>query len=233
MLPGTEPAVVSTACILAGIAGRTERCKMLQAVWKSAFGEVSALTANIGSRPRVLAIAVLAGGSVRVQGPSTLTGRLIAKAGGVNVIDGSGLSGVAGQPLVSAEQVLALEPDVILISPASAVDSAAAFIQDPLWKIFGASRSRRVYREPEGLVLGLAGVIETPIRLRWMAEVFHPKELPAGVRTVARETYKSTINFNPDDSDLDRILSVAANRGMEDAERFEAPLASGARSQTP
>ncbi|WP_164729965.1 ABC transporter substrate-binding protein [Rhodomicrobium lacus] len=232
MLPGNEQGVVMTACVFAAVAGRSERCKTLQASWQASFDETTAITSKFSDRPRVLAVTVLADGSVRAQGPSTLTGRLIERAGGTNIVGGS-FGGIVKQPMLSAEQVLSLDPDVILISASSSVASAAAFVEDPRWRIFRASRLRRVYREPEGLVLGLSGIVETPIRLRWMAELFHPRDLAPKLRVMAAKTYASAVNFHPSEAELDRILSVAANVGMADSGRFSAVSLPHSETTTP
>ena len=106
-------------------------------------------------------------------GKETMIGELIGVCGGINVCEGLG----EPYPSLDAEQVVALAPDVVVVSIMGTNGEAAV----RRWLDSGlvpAARRGRVYRVDPDLVCRLgAGLLEG---MRELAECIHPEWSPAG-----------------------------------------------------
>ena len=114
--------------------------------------------------------------------------------------------GARGLADVSTEQLLAWQPDfIIVIDP--------AFYQsvwhDPLWQQLAAVRARHVYLAP---AWPFGWVDEPPaanrlIGLRWLAKLLYPSRFPEDVRAEARRFYALFYQQEPSDAQLDQLLA--------------------------
>lgn len=114
--------------------------------------------------------------------------------------------GARGLANVSMEQLLAWQPDfIIVIDP--------AFYQtvwhDPLWQQLKAVREKRVYLAP---AFPFGWVDEPPasnrlIGLRWLAKLLYPSRFPEDMRVEARRFYALFYQQEPTDAQLAQLLA--------------------------
>ena len=130
-------------------------------------------------RPRVLHLASV--NPLKVDGSDTIVDQWISAAGGRNAADG--LRG--NLQTVSVEQVLAWNPDVIIV--AANGGSFAASPNRALWADLPAVRAGRVYRNPAGVFPWDRYGPELALQLRWALQVLHP-ELAPGATPLAQRT---------------------------------------------
>ncbi|MDR3436089.1 ABC transporter substrate-binding protein [Telmatospirillum sp.] len=212
-----EEMIFANAQLFAKTAGRPDRAATLIRAYQQAMTDVAGEVEALGDkeRPSLLDLTIMADGGIRVQGPQSLSSRLMARAGGRNALT-SGISA----PRLSAEHILSLNPDVILLAPNSATTSAKTVADTAPWNIFPASRHSRVYRQPNGIASGLGGIIESPLEVRWLAELLHPDRLAPRLRGLMAETYRGNLQFSPSEDQLDHALAIEENRGMARYQRF-------------
>ncbi|MCY0892555.1 MAG: ABC transporter substrate-binding protein [Acidibacillus sp.] len=108
-------------------------------------------------------------GTISIAGSNTTANSVIRAAGGVNVA-----ANVSGWPVVSAEKILAYNPDVILIpnDSGSAQLQLKAFLDNPIFQGMKAVREHHVYTVSDGnlsavsqyVVLGVEDVQQVLLR---------------------------------------------------------------------
>jgi len=111
-----------------------------------------------------------------------------------------------GMATVSAEQVLAWNPDVIItIEPAF----AASVRTDPVWAPIKAVQTKRVYLSPR-LPFGWVDFppsVNRLIGLWWLAKALYPNQFPEDLHPITRDFYQRFYHFNPTDAQIDRVLA--------------------------
>ena len=215
MSAGNEGGIVKNARLFADIAGVPGRGQLLTGLWQHSLQNAqAALGENPQKKPRVLDLTISADGSLRASGRRGLAQRLLTRAGGENVITAD-LAAVR----LSPEQILDLDPEVVLLSIHSSV-TPEEFVSQRCWSCLTAVARRQVYRQPEGAVLSTVGVVESSLYLRWLMEVFHPDVVPPGAREIVREAYRQALGVRLDEDQIDRALSVPANGTMANYARF-------------
>ncbi len=95
-------------------------------------------------RPRVLSLSHLV-----VAGSGTTVDALIRRAGGINA---AAAAGVEGHRKLATEQILALDPDVLLLGQGLDTDAAAVLSAYPLLEATRAAKSGRVILLPPKLL---------------------------------------------------------------------------------
>ncbi|HEV7632656.1 MAG TPA: ABC transporter substrate-binding protein [Steroidobacteraceae bacterium] len=153
-------------------------------------------------RPRVLHTA--SAGVLSVDGRGTVIDDWIRIAGGVNVAQVEG----NGRP-VTLEQVVAWNPDFIIVGSAPNPQSRDAILHDPRWGQIEAVKRGRVLVNPSGAYLWDRHSAEAALQVLWAAKTLHP-ELFADI-DVARETrefYARFFHYALTDAELASILNA-------------------------
>ncbi|MCB9914274.1 MAG: ABC transporter substrate-binding protein [Planctomycetes bacterium] len=112
------------------------------AVLDDMHARMDAVRARVAGRPPVR-VYYEAGSLGRTAGRGTVVDDMIRLAGGVNVAGELPLA----NPVLTAEAIVAADPEVIVLSPWS--DAPEAVAQRPGWDHVRAVRDGRVYRVPE------------------------------------------------------------------------------------
>lgn len=123
-----------------------------------------------------------------------------------------------GFTVVEAEHVIAEDPDFIVLGPQPLVDKPNQFSKDPRWRALKAVVNHRVYRAPPGIDY----FIDDAFYTRWQAELAHPERLQPKSRELYRDYIDWLLNYRLSDEELDTAFAVKDNRGMVNANRFEA-----------
>jgi iron complex transport system substrate-binding protein len=134
------------------------------------------------------------GGSINVETIEFLGGRNVAAERG------------GGLAVVSVEQVLAWNPDIIITIDR---DFAANVRSDPQWAEVAAVRADRVHLSPK-LPFGWVDFppsVNRLIGLWWLAKILYPEHFSEDMRALTRDFYSRFYHVTPSDADIDRVLA--------------------------
>ncbi|MCX2567256.1 ABC transporter substrate-binding protein [Acetobacter suratthaniensis] len=147
-------------------------------------------------RPRVLHIARLE--PLQVDGSNTLVDAWITAAGGRNAATVSG-----NHRPVSAEQILAWNPDIVIVDAAAGAVPATS----PLTAL-PALQAGRWWRNPRGIFAWDRYGCEDLLQLYWAAARLHPHRFAdINIRTTALTFYQTFFHVSLTDEEMTRILS--------------------------
>jgi iron complex transport system substrate-binding protein len=165
----------------------------------------------IDSRPRVLVLTEYSR-TITANGPHSYAGTIVERAGGRNVatVDGN----------VGIEQVLAWNPDVILLT-AFENKHPSDLIADPRWAPTPAARQRQVYKLPFGVTRWGGYGPESPLFLTWLVDLLHPTRFNLPLRPALRDAYRQLFHYDVTDSDIDRVLQMSENSSSANYARFQ------------
>ena len=202
LLDGRFTAIAATYRKLGELTHRADAAETFARYAETTIATVTARIEKIpkDKRPRVY----------YARGPRGLETGL---GGSINVetIEFLGAQNVAGErkggmATVSAEQVLAWDPDVIItIEPAF----AAAVRNDAVWAPIKAVKSGRVYLSPR-LPFGWVDFppsVNRLVGLWWLGKALYPDQFPEDLRPLTRGFYKQFYHIALTDAQLDRILA--------------------------
>ena len=137
---------------------------------------------------------------------------VVTRAGGKNAATVDGTVGI--------EQVLAWNPDVILLTHFE-TKRPIDLVNDPLWSKTAAARNKRVYKLPFGVTRWGGYGPESPLMLAWLAQLLHPAQFTLPLRSEMRAAYKALYNYTLTDADIDRVLQMDENGPMANYTQFK------------
>ena len=199
-LPSLQRSLTTTALVL-NTPQAQQRAAAYNAYLDKTLQEVLAITTPLTDtqRPRVLHIASL--NPLQVDGSNTLIDYWIKAAGGRNAAQG--LQG--NMQAVSAEQLLAWQPDVIIL--AANAGSPEAVNQHALLRHLPAVQRQHVLRNPEGVFPWDRYGTESALQIQWAVRQLHPElfpQLDMVKRTI--EFYQQFFDYALTPADAQRIL---------------------------
>ena len=203
-LPGLEQSMLATARALGG-EDVMQRAHAYNDYLEEQLAEVGQRVAAVDEerRPRVLHIASV--NPLKVDGSDTLIDDWINIAGGRNAA--TGLKGNLQN--VSAEQLLAWQPDLLILA-ANAGDLKQA-AQPQLLSQLTAVREGRVLRNPAGVFPWDRYGTEVALQIVWAAQQLHPsrfQDVDMTEKTI--EFYRRFFDYPLNDQDARRILAGLA-----------------------
>lgn len=155
-------------------------------------------------RPKVLHTA--SAGILTVDGRKSVIDDWIRVAGGVNAADVIGL----GRP-VTMEQIVAWNPDVIIVGTAPNQRSRQAILDDPRWSQITAVKQGRVYVNPSGAYLWDRHSAEAALQVLWAAKLLHPTLFAdLDVNKETKAFYARFFHHALTDSELTSIMNATA-----------------------
>jgi iron complex transport system substrate-binding protein len=137
----------------------------------------------------------------------------LATVGAVNVAQ------QIAQARISYEEMLALAPDVLILSGFTHRVHISDLYADPRFRALPAVRAQRVYHEPSGGWRLMEGVIEEPLLFEWLTEVLYPAS-PARFREDLRSAYREAYNYELSDEQIDETLCLNENLRSIGYEKF-------------
>ncbi|MFF8581914.1 ABC transporter substrate-binding protein [Streptomyces albidoflavus] len=139
-------------------------------------------------------------------------------AGGVNVARDE----ATGTPQVSVEQMLAWDPEVVLLSGFDPATPAAFYAYKRLAGL-RAVRERRVYKIPLGGYRWDPPCCESPLMWRWTAQILHPAlARRIGLRTRLAETFQKLYGHRLTEAEADAVLHLDLNARSSGYDGFRA-----------
>lgn len=159
-----------------------------------------------GRRPRVLYLYRAQGNAYQVAGRQTSMDADIQLCGGINVAHDQ-----PGFAQVSAEQILAWAPDVILLNNFEKDSRPARFMAQAVLATLPAVRARRVYVYPQGGFRWDPPSQESPLSWRWLLTLFHPDLAQPPLRQEILRAYADLYAYHPTSGELDTLLRLSEN----------------------
>ncbi|MEV6161383.1 ABC transporter substrate-binding protein [Streptomyces sp. NPDC052052] len=204
---GTQAMMETWIKIFGQLLGKEERSTELLDWMHSEDKAVRALVKPYAKKKqKVLYLRTAADGWTTATGSDYVT-HWTTIAGGVNVA--SDIS--ADAPQVSVEQILAWDPEVILLSAFDDATPADIYADKKLADV-RAVRDRRVYKVPLGGYRWDPPCCESPLMWRWVAQILHP-ELASrnGLRTRIKDTFDRLYGYAISAAQTDEVLRMDMN----------------------
>ncbi len=213
---GTQDDAKGYAVMMGRVAGKEARALELNRRQdeREAFIESMLRDLPAKERPRVLYLGRFSD-ALSVSGAGSYNDFYIRLAGGDNAatsLPGSGR-------VVTFEEILALNPDVILLGNFDAAMPANLY-DDPRWQDVAAVKTHRVYRMPLGGYRWDPPSQESALTWTWLAALLHSDRAKINMRADMRDWYRFLYNHDLTDDEIDKILFVTENRRSVGYERF-------------
>jgi iron complex transport system substrate-binding protein len=200
--------------LLAKLSGREERAAALLANYRSRMERLNRRLSS-QSTPPVRVLILMANPNKLWIGSRNYLDESLRMARADNVAQGGAISAF------SLEDVVRLDPDVILIQTFFDSLKPHDLFDNPDWQIVRAVRSRKIYRLPN-LPLFHLTVFDSLV-VQWLSQVLHPEADLGDLRDAFREVYLEGYRYSLDDADLDQLLNVPVNLESADYRRFASP----------
>ncbi|QPT39684.1 corrinoid ABC transporter substrate-binding protein [Oligella ureolytica] len=204
---GTEELARENMRMAAEITGQTEKYNRLIEWRDEVINEItSALAAaDIKDKPSILHLRS-AKSRLRATGEKSWQQTFIELVGAVNVADGVGV-----EKVVSIEQILEWDPDIIMLS-SEEIDAGLEVIYDhPLFSQLTAAKEKRVYKTPVGGYIWDSASHESPFTWMWLANLTHPEIFQFDLRAELPERFQLLYNYALSEAEIDQILRVEMN----------------------
>jgi len=216
---GTEEDARTWLTMMGGLFGQQERAAQLNAWRAETEGAIRGALDGVAAdeRPKVLYFLRFLS-SLRVAGEGTYNDFVIDLAGGRNAADG-----IRDFADVNAEQIVAWDPDVILLNSFEAALSPADVYANPLLAGVTAVRERRVYKMPMGGYRWDPPNQESPLTWEWLAGLLHPDRIEGDLRARMRDAYRVLYRHELAEAEIDEILwTTDRNADAAGYDRFRA-----------
>ncbi|RMX06908.1 ABC transporter substrate-binding protein [Corticibacter populi] len=217
LLYGTEERVKDWIRLMGASLGREEQAAA-QLAWRSQVEQsIRGVTSHLqeDERPRVMHFSryfpsyQVAGGNGNFQYDIHL-------AGGRNVA-----AGVGNANTVNIEQILAWNPEVILLNNFEDQLTPETIYNDPMLAGLDAVRNHRVYKIPAGGYRWDPPNQESPLYWQWLSVILHPDKFDWKLRDLIRQNYQSLYGYSASEEDVDFVLHTELNASAHLYERFK------------
>jgi iron complex transport system substrate-binding protein len=204
---GTQEDLETWIGLFGTLLGKPERAAALVGRMHDRLAAVRSAVPPAGAaKPKILYFNRMRGG-LTIGGGGSYNDFCINLVGGTN--PAAGLSSQAG---VGPEQVLAWDPDVVLVGNFDAATPEDVY-GHPVWQSMSAVRSRRVYKVPLGGYRWDPPCAESPLMWQWLRSIAFPEAGPGPLRAQLGEDYRFLYNYELTDTDVHRILWTEMNGG--------------------
>ena len=151
---------------------------------------------DVKGNPKVLHIS---GGSdlTKVDGSKSLIGEWMKLAGAKNSLDG-----VENLKNISLEQIIASQPEYIIIGGADAQKGVDAIKADAVWADVPAVKNGKIIKNPVGTFNWDRYSAEEALQILWAAKLFHPEQFKdVDLVKETREFYSTFYGYNLTDDE--------------------------------
>ncbi|MGH3501773.1 MAG: ABC transporter substrate-binding protein [Nocardioidaceae bacterium] len=213
---GTQEDVDTWIDLFGTLLGKNERARAINMRTARRLEEMKKAASGVsGSPPKVIYFLSFKEG-MKAAGKGSYNDFYIRMVGAENVAQE-----VTGLASVNVEQVLAWDPDIILLGKNDASVPEDVY-QDKVWADVSAVRTGRVYRVPLGGYAWDPPSQESPLMWRWLFMLAHPHHKPFDLREQVNEDYEFLYGQQPSAHQLDTILRLDVNDQSANYEQFQA-----------
>lgn len=154
----------------------------------------------------------------------TATGRNSYQHSFIELVGAQNVAAELGvESSVTSEQILAWQPDIILLSSADPEALPQRVYDDPILSHLSAAQHRRIYKTPQGGYIWDSASPENPFIWMWLANLAHPDLFAFDLRQELRQGFRLLYDFELSDADIDRILRLDVNAGARGYQVFSSP----------
>lgn len=190
--------------------GKEERAEEFNALYTEAYDYLNSFSeqVNAADKPKVL---YLRNAELKLQGNDMFIAEALELAGADNV--------AADLSSITMEEILAIDPDIILLSNFDTFTPADLYenrIDGQDWSQVSAVVNHRVYKTPIGIYRWDAPGVETPLMMRWLAQLIQP-EIFAEI-DIEQDTcdfFQDYFQYTLTDEDLAQIFAYEANANSQ------------------
>ncbi|MEK3723608.1 AraC family transcriptional regulator [Paenibacillus sp. FSL H8-0034] len=201
---------VATIRMLGAALGKEERVEQLLANQDAARTDIEKIVKDIPEEKRVkmLLISAMDGNKISVHGDSNFYHGV---PGVKNAAFEEGVSKNTMQ--VNVEQLLAWNPDMIVIHEAAVGVNPATIYEHPQLKELNAVKNKTVYKLPEfALMSHMAS-----LTWYWYGALAYPDKFSTlKIRDIITEGYKFSYNISLTDEEVNQVLKMDANKDSKD-----------------
>lgn len=218
---GTQEGVDAWITIFATMLGKPERATAIKSRADEELQSVKSMAAGrSGPKPSILYFNRFDGG-LKVAGADTYNDFYINLVGGTNPASGPDGISAPGMVGVDIEQVLAWDPEVILLGNFDASMPNDVY-SDPLLRDVSAVRSKRVYKVPLGGYRWDPPGQESPLMWHWLTDIAYPQQGGSNVPQVTTDYFDFLYGYRLAPAELEEILWTDANSGSAHYRQFNA-----------
>ena len=175
--------------------------------YQNNIDRVRAVTASIPLERRPKVLHSMQTGIIAIDGVQSLIDNWINIAGGTNAaFDVKGLG-----KLVTMEQVLKWNPDVIICGTAPNAENKVKIMTAPQWSGIKAVKNGKVYANPTGVYLWDRHSAEGALQILWAAKLLHPEKFRTlDLKKETKAFYARFFHYKLTDSDFNSIMNATA-----------------------
>ncbi len=204
----------------AAILGKPERAEEMNSRMEADLEQIRSAAQSRGAdRPRILYFNRFADG-LKVAGNDTYNDFSIDLIGAGNVASGDGGAPGSGMVEVDREQVLAWDPDIILLGNFDGALPEDVYGEE-VWSGLTAVRTRQVYKVPLGGYRWDPPSQESPLMWRWLSQLAFPQQ-DSSLRTDIVEHFDFLYGQVPTESQIDTMLWSGPNASSAHYAQFHA-----------
>lgn len=216
----TQKDIGTWITLFAELVGKPARAKEMNARIDREYQKAKTLGESRTSGPNILYFNQFAN-DLKVGATKTSDDFYIKLIGATNAATGhAGVNGT-GMVGVDKEQVLAWDPDIILLGN---FDKAMPkdLYSDAVWRSLTAVRSKRVYKVPLGGYRWDPPSHESPLMWQWVDRIAYPQSGASDLRAQVKQYYAFVYGVTPTDAQLDTLLWMEANAESAHYQQFHA-----------
>ncbi|MDR2129380.1 MAG: ABC transporter substrate-binding protein [Burkholderiaceae bacterium] len=216
LLYGNETRTREWIGLMGASLGQSERAQAHLAWRRDVEQRIRAVTARLSEheRPRVMLLSRYRP-EMRAASSASNFQFDVELAGGRNVA-----ASVGNANAVNIEQIMAWNPQVILLNNFEPGLSPQSLYDDPLFAGIDAVRNQRVYRIPAGGYRWDPPGQESPLYWQWLSMVLHPQRFDWPMRQLIRDSYRALYGYEATEADLDFVLHTQLNARAQGYARF-------------
>ncbi len=213
---GTEELARGWIDIMGTVTGKPEKAARLNAWRDEVMAAIEAQRQGLddAERPRTIYFLRYLQG-LQVAGDDVYQNVAIELAGGANPAREA-----SGWLTVNKEQILAWDPEVILLNGFESELTPQHVYDDPVLADVTAVRERRVYKMPLGGYRWDPPNQESPLSWMWLAMVLHPERFDFPLRDEIAQSYGWIYGQTPSAAQIDGILRLEVNGDAAGYDRF-------------
>lgn len=203
-----------TYLVAGKVLGREERVAGLAAYCRETMEMVAEKKALLAQRKPVTVYYAEGRRGLETEPRGSWHAEIVEFVGGVNVADpGLPSSGNIGRSPVSLEQVMAWNPEVVLIGYFRDGESSSfpSIMGEKAWQNIRAVQDRRVYEIPTGPFnwFDRPPAVSRLIGIRWVANLLYPDVYPFDFRAEVKRFYALFYHYQLSESELDELADRA------------------------
>ena len=186
--------------------GKEERAEQFNTLYTEAYEYLQSFQeqVNAADKPKVL---YLRNAELKLQGNDMFIAEALELAGADNV--------AADLSSITMEEILAIDPDIILMGNFDSFTPADLYenrLDGQDWSQVSAVLNHRVYKTPMGIYRWDAPGVETPLMMRWLAQLIQPEIFAEiDIEQDTRAFFQDYFGYSLTDEDLAQIFAADAN----------------------